>query len=484
MRRLIENIDTLYTCDRQDRVLKSAWIVAEGGTIAALGDGPPPAGDFDDRIDLSGSVALPGLVNTHHHFFQTLTRALPRAQRGQLLDWLAVLYPVWGLMEPDDLAAAASASIGELLLTGATTSVDHFYLVPRCDPAFIAAEIDAARNAGIRLHLVRGSMTTIEGDLEERLSAKIGPRAGGIIDDPATVLASMRQTVEAHHDPRHGSQLTVALGPTIPTYSDLAFMCDVARISADLNVGVHMHVHPQPHERLLCQERFGKTPIEVLDSVGLLSPRTWFAHSTRLDDQDIAILARNNVGVAHCPRMILRLGARIPIIHRMRSSGMRVTVGVDGAASNDSGSMLGEMRLALLLHRLAGGGGEVSSNEWMTPYEVLLMATRHAASLIGRDDIGAIAPGLCADITAFDMRGIGFAGARSDLLSGLLLAGDDTRASLTMVGGKPLVRDGRLLHQDEYALREAADHAASRVVARAANITGIDYLDFGLERNA
>jgi 8-oxoguanine deaminase len=484
MRRLIENIDTLYTCDSQDRMLKSAWIVAEGGTIAALGEGPPPAGNFDERIDLSGSVALPGLVNTHHHFFQTLTRALPRAQRGQLLDWLAVLYPVWGLMEPGDLAAAASASIGELLLTGATTSVDHFYLVPRCDPAFIAAEVEAARQAGMRLHLVRGSMTTIEGDLEERLSAKVGPRAGGIIDDPDSVLASMRQTVETYHDPRPGSRLTVALGPTTPTYSDLAFMRDVAAMSADLDIGVHMHVHPQPHERQLCQQRFGKTPVEVLDSVGLLGPRTWLAHSTRLDDADIAILSRNDVGVAHCPRMILRLGARIPIIHRMRASGMRVTVGVDGAASNDSGSMLGEMRLALLLHRLAGGGGEVSSDDWMTPYEVLLMATRHAASLIGRDDIGAIAPGLCADITAFDMRGIGFAGARSDLLSGLLLAGDDTRASLTMVGGKPLVRNGRLLHQDEYALREAADSAADRVVARAASLTGIDYLDFGTQRHA
>jgi cytosine/adenosine deaminase-related metal-dependent hydrolase len=484
MRRLIENIDTLYTCDSQDRVLKSAWIVAEGGTIAALGEGPPPAGNFDERIDLSGSVALPGLVNTHHHFFQTLTRALPRTQRGQLLDWLAVLYPVWGLMEPGDLAAAASASIGELLLTGATTSVDHFYLVPRCDPAFIAAEVEAARQAGIRLHLVRGSMTTIEGDLEEKLSATVGPRAGGIIDDPDSVLASMRRTVEAYHDPRPGSGLTVALGPTTPTYSDLAFMREVAAMSTELNVGVHMHVHPQPHERQLSQQRFGKTPVEVLDSVGLLGPRTWLAHSTRLDDADIAILARNDVGIAHCPRMILRLGARIPIIHRMRASGMRVTVGVDGAASNDSGSMLGEMRLALLLHRLAGGGGEVSSEDWMTPYEVLLMATRHAASLIGRDDIGAIAPRLCADITAFDMRGIGFAGARSDLLSGLLLAGDDTRASLTMVGGKPLVLNGRLLHQDEYALREAADLAAERVVTRAASLTGIDYLDFGTQRNA
>jgi cytosine/adenosine deaminase-related metal-dependent hydrolase len=484
MRRLIENIDALYTCDDRDRVLKRAWMVIEGAKVAALGEGPAPAEEFAERIDLTGSVAMPGLINTHHHFFQTLTRALPRAQRGQLLDWLAVLYPVWATMSPEDLAAAAAATIAELLLTGATTSVDHFYLVPRCDPAFLGAEVDVARKSGIRLHLVRGSMTAIEGDLEHRLSRTSGPRAGGIIDDPDSVLASMQRAVETFHDPSPGSFLTVALGPTTPTYDDLNFMRSVAQTAERFAVGIHMHVHPQPHERLLCKERFGKTPVELLDSVGLLGPRTWFAHSTRLDDADTQLLSSRDVGVAHCPRMILRLGARIPYIHRMRSGGMRVAVGVDGGASNDSGSMLGEMRLALLLHRLTDGGADVSFEDWMTPYDVLVMATRTAASIIGRDDIGRIAPGLCADITAFDMRGVGFAGARSDLLSGLLLAGDDTRASLTMVAGQPLVRDGRLLREDEYALRDAADRAAARVVARASSITGVDYLDFGSEQRA
>jgi cytosine/adenosine deaminase-related metal-dependent hydrolase len=484
MLRLIENIDTLYTCDEHNRVLKGAWILIEDRKIAALGEGPAPPGEFDARIDLTGSVAMPGLINTHHHFFQTLTRALPRAQRGQLLDWLEVLYPVWSTMNPEDLAAAAAATTAELLLTGATTSVDHFYLVPRCDSAYLEAEIDAARRSGIRLHLVRGSMTAIEGDLEERLSRTLGPRAGGIIDDPKSVIASMEQTVKRYHDPSAGSFLTVALGPTMPTYRDVDFMKSIARTAAVLEVGVHMHVHPQPHERLLCKELFGKTPVELLEDVGLLSPRTWFAHSTRLDDADIKLLSSHDVGVAHCPRMILRLGARIPYIHRMRSSGMRVTVGVDGAASNDSGSMLGEMRLALLLHRLTDGGAEVCYDQWMTPHDVLLMATRTAASIIGRNDIGSITRGLCADVTAFDMRGVGFAGARSDLLSGLLLAGDDTRTSLTMVAGEPLVRDGRLLHQDEFALRDAADQAAAEVVARASAITGVDYLDFGIERRA
>jgi cytosine/adenosine deaminase-related metal-dependent hydrolase len=482
MRRLIENIDSLYTCDDRDRVLKGAWIVVEDANIVGLGEGPPPAGEFAERIDLTGSVAMPGLINAHHHFFQTLTRALPRAQRGQLLDWLAVLYPVWATMSPEDLAAAAAATAAELLLTGATTSVDHFYLVPRCDPAYLQAEVDAARKSGIRLHLVRGSMTAIEGDLERRLSSVLGPCAGGIIDDPDSVLASMQQTVEAFHDPSPGSFLTVALGPTTPTYDDLDFMRSVAETAERLAVGIHMHVHPQPHERLLCKERFGKTPVELLDFVGLLGPRTWFAHSTRLDDADIKLLSSRGVGVAHCPRMVLRLGARIPYIHRMRSGGMRIAIGVDGGASNDSGSMLGEMRLALLLHRLTDGGAEVSHDNWMTPYDVLVMATRTAAAIIGRDDIGRVAPGLCADIAAFDMRGVGFAGARSDLLSGLLLAGDDTRASLTMVAGEPLVRHARLLRHDEYTLRDTADRAAARVVARASSVTGVDYLDFGIKQ--
>src|SRR3981189_1459105 len=210
MRRLIENIDALYTCDDRDRVLKRAWMVIEGAKVAALGEGPAPAEEFAERIDLTGSVAMPGLINTLQHSFQPLPRALPRAQRGQLRDWLAVLYPVWATMSPEDLAAAAAATIAELLLTGATTSVDHFYLVPRCDPAYLKAEVDAARTSGIRLHLVRGSMTAIEGDLEHRLSRTLGPRAGGIIDDPDSVLASMQRAVETFHDPSPGSFLTVA----------------------------------------------------------------------------------------------------------------------------------------------------------------------------------------------------------------------------------------------------------------------------------
>lgn len=478
MRRLLKNIDALYTCDDSDRVLKRAWLIAEDGRIASLGEGPPPAGQYDECIDLAGSIGMPGLVNAHHHFFQTLTRAIPKAQRGHLIDWLRLLYPVWGSMTPDDLGAAASATCAELLLTGATTTSDHFYLVPNCDPAFVAAEVEAARAAGIRLHIARGSMTSMERNLESELSPILGLQAGGIIDDPVKVLADMRRTISAYHDPGFGSMLTIALGPTTPPYDNLDYLKSVADLARETGVGLHMHLHPQPAEREMALKRFGRTPLQVLDDAGYLGSRTWLAHSTRLDDADMRLVAERGVGIAHCPRMILRLGSRVTPVHAMRAHGINLAVGVDGGASNDSGSMLGEMRLALLLHRLAGGGDEVAPENWLDPYDVLLMATRNAAAMIGRSDIGRLAVGLCADVTAFDMRGVGFAGARLDLLSGLLLAGDDTRASLTMVGGQPLVRDGALIQQDEYKLRERVDSATERLVSRAAAKTGIDYLRF------
>lgn len=478
MRRLLENLDALYTCDDRDCVLREAWLIAEDGRIAALGEGTSPDGQYDERIDLTGSIGMPGLVNAHHHFFQTLTRAIPKAQRGHLIDWLRLLYPVWGSMTPDDLSAAASATCAELLLTGATTTADHFYLVPNCDPAFVAAEVEAAYAAGIRLHIARGSMTSIERNLESELSPILGPKAGGIIDDPVKVLADMRRTISTYHDPGFGSMLTIALGPTTLPYDNLEYLKSVADLAREAGVGLHMHVHPQPTEREMALTRFGRTPLQILDDAGYLGPRTWLAHSTRLDDADMRLVAARGVGVAHCPRMILRLGSRVTPVHAMRAHGINVAVGVDGGASNDSGSMLGEMRLALLLHRLAGGGDEVSPEGWLDPYDVLLMATRKSAAMIGRSDIGQLAVGLCADVTAFDMRGVGFAGARLDLLSGLLLAGDDTRASLTMVGGRPLVRDGVLVQQDEYKLRERVDSATERLVSRAAAKTGIDYLRF------
>lgn len=474
MRQLLFNIDALHTCDDQGHVFRGGYVVVEDGKIAATGSGMPE-GDFDVKIDLSGCIVLPGFVNLHHHFFQTLTRAIPRTLRGHLIDWLRMMYPIWSGMTDAHLAAASRASMAELMLTGATTTVDHAYLMPRCDPAYTDAIVDSATVAGMRLHLIRGSMTALEGPLEAELTPLLGPRAGGLIDDPQAVLADMRRTAKVHHSTGHGAKVSVGFGPTTTTYHDIAYMTHVGELAKEFGCGLHIHFHPRPDERALCKEQFGAPPIELLKRAGWLRPGTWFAHGTRLDAYDQKMMADHGVALAHCPRMILRLGARITPVHEFRAAGVPVGIGVDGAASNDSGSMLGEIRLALLLHRVAGGEDTVSFEHWLDPQDALLMATRVPAQILGRGDIGHLSVGACADITAFDMTSIGFAGARTDLLAGLLLAGDDTRAALTMIGGDVKVRNGRLVGGDEIALRQAVDDATAALITRAQSLTGLDY---------
>jgi 8-oxoguanine deaminase len=475
MRTLLSHIGRLYTCDRHDRVLADAYVVVEGERIVEVGQGRPE-GHFDQRIDLRGQVVIPGLVNLHHHFFQTLTRAIPRALSGHLIDWLRAMYPLWAGFTPEDLNAATQATMAELMLTGATTSVDHAYLMPGGRAAYTDAIVEGARTAGMRLHLVRGCMTVMEDRLEQELTPLIGPRAGGLVDDEDEVLADMARAIDTYHDTGWGARVTIALGPTTATYPRLDFMRRIAGLANEHGCALHMHFHPRPDERAWCREQYGKRPIELLDEAGWLRPGTWFAHSTRVDADDMRQMAEAGVAVAHCPRMIVRLGARVTPVHEMLAAGVRVGFGVDGGASNDSSSMLGELRLALLLHRVAGGEGTVPWQQWLSPYRALTMATRDAAAVLGRSDIGRIELGCCADIAAFDMSPVAFAGARTDWLSGLLVAGDDSRASLTMIGGAIRVLHGRLVWDDEQQLRARVDAATQRLIERAQRLTGLDYL--------
>ncbi|MGE0237762.1 MAG: amidohydrolase family protein [Parvibaculaceae bacterium] len=451
--------------------------MVDRGHVAALGQGDL-SGTFEETIDLSGHLVTPGLVNSHHHFFQSLTRAIPAAQRGHLLTWLLRLYPIWSRMTPDDLAAATEAAVAELLLSGVTTTSDHLYLVPRAEPDYVEAEIAAALGLGIRLNLVRGSLTALEADLEERLTAMLGPGAGGLIDDQVRVCAEMARVLRTHHRPGPDSRLTVALGPTTTTYQSLDYMRAVARLAREHDCGLHTHFHPRSDERAVTAQMFGKAPVDVLDSIGWLRPGTWIAHGTRLDAYDMARLAERGVALAHCPRMIMRLGARLLPLHEVRAAGIRVGIGVDGAASNDSGSMVSELRIAALLHRLAGGEGDIAHDDWMTPMDVLDMATRESAAVIGRPDLGRLEIGGPADIAAFDLRSVGYAGARTDPLSGFVLAGSDSRAALTMVAGRILVRQGTLVGTDEYGIRDKLDKATDRLIGEVSSITGWDYTSF------
>ncbi|MEG6510053.1 amidohydrolase family protein [Methyloligella sp. 2.7D] len=474
---LLRNIDELHLADGEGRVIAGAHVAIEDGRIADISAVPIPEERFDEVIDLTGHIVTPGLVNTHHHFFQSLTRAIPAVQRGHLLDWLLKLYPLWAGMTPEHLAAATEAACAELLLSGTTATSDHLYLVPRADPAYAEAEIAAASALGIRLNLVRGSMTGMEADLGAQLDALLGERAGGVLDDEDAVLADMERLARRHHDASPDSKLTVAFGPTTVTYHNLDFMRRVAALAGDYACGLHTHFHPRPDERETCRG-LDASPVDVLAEIGWLRPGTWIAHGTRLDAYDIGRLVENGVALAHCPRMILRLGARVPPLHDYIAAGMRVGIGVDGAASNDCGSMVNEIRIAALLHRVASGGGEVPPEGWLLPAEVLRLATADGAQVIGRPDLGQIRVGGPADIAAFDLRGVGYAGARTDLLSGFILAGSETRAAYTVVGGQIRVRGGELVDYDEQAIRERLDRATAQLIGQLSDKLGWDYRNF------
>jgi cytosine/adenosine deaminase-related metal-dependent hydrolase len=434
------------------------------GCIEAVQDAPVtlPA---DEVIDLDGCLLTPGLINVHHHFFQSLTRAIPHVHRAASEDWLVNLYPLWAEMTPEDIAAATRNAVAELLLSGTTTSADHAFNLGAAGDERIAAQIDAAQALGIRLHLVRGGLPEISGRVGERVAAIMGNRFGTLVDAHDSLLAQCRADVQRWHDPRPDSMLRFALGPSNIAYTQPALMRDFAALAAESGCGLHAHLHPRAAERALSQRETGMGPVEFLEQAGWMRPGTWFAHCTELDDADIARFAERQVGVAHCPRTVLRLGYRMPRLGAMRRAGVRIAIGADGAASNDGGAFLSDVRLALLLHRVDGAGD--AARDWLLPQDALRMATRDAALMLGRPELGVIAPGMRADLAAFDLRGIDCAGALDDPLGGFLLAGSNTRAHLTMVEGRVVVRNGRLVSGDEQQIADDTNTRSRALLARA-----------------
>src|SRR5581483_3294955 len=416
----------------------------------------------------------PGLVNVHHHLYQTLTRAVPRVMRAGILDWLEALYPVWAEIDAEAYYWAALATSCELLASGCTTNADFAYLMPERDGEMAAAEIRGAHEAGIRLVLVRGGMLTIEADLEQRLRGVMGERLDALIDREQKLFPALERTLARYHDTAPGAMLQVAIGPTTVTYAEPRWMrrfADLARASA---CGLHMHFDPRPDERALMAQRGGR-PIDLLRETGCLTERTWLAHATLLDDIDMAAIAETGVSLAHCPRCIVRLGKKAARVGHWRARGINAGIGVDGAASSDMSNMLNELRLALVLHRVGGYEDGESPEQWLTPEEVLWMSTRGGARALGRDDIGQLAPGKAADIAAFPLRRMSHAGAVVDPLGALLVAGSDPYAALTIVDGRVRVRDGRMLDVDEDRAFEGVNAAASRLLRAAKARTGIDY---------
>lgn len=425
---LIRDIHLLVTMDRGDRRLRGGYLYAEDGVIRRIGIEVPRGLRADRTIRAPFAVALPGLVNTHHHLCQTLTRAHPAAANAKLFDWLTTLYPVWARLDQEAVHVAALVGMAELMLSGCTTTSDHHYLFPRGETKLIDAEIAAAREIGIRFVATRGSMS-------------VGRTAGGlppdsVVQDEDEILADSERVIRRYHDPEPGAMLQVALAPCSPFSVSERLMRETAELAARHGVRLHTHLAETKDEEAYCLHRFRRRPVQFLADNGWLGERVWIAHGIHLDRAEIRRLGRARVGIAHCPTSNMRLGSGIAPIHALAAAGCPVGLGVDGSASNDGSHLLAEARQALLLGRIARGADAVKVEEALT------MATVGGAACLGRDDIGVLEPGRRADVALFDLRDVGYSGAGDPLLGLLLCA--PTRVHTLIVNGRPVVEDGEL----------------------------------------
>ncbi|MBK7671034.1 MAG: 8-oxoguanine deaminase [bacterium] len=424
---LLTNAATLVTMNGSREVLANAWVAARDGLVTEVGTGPVPelldgrpVTGFE-RFDASGCVVLPGLVNTHHHLYQTRTRAWRAAVDSELFPWLRTLYPVWARLDDDDFHRAAVVGCQELLRSGCTLTTDHHYLFPRAASAHLLdIIIDAALQTGIRFHPTRGSMS--------RSVKDGGLPPDDVVQDPDTILADCERVIDRWHDPRPGAAVRVALAPCSPFSVDPDLMRRTAELARRRGVRLHTHLAETRDENDYCTRIYGCRPLDFLESVGWVGPDVWLAHGIWFDDDEIARLGRAGTGIAHCPSSNMRLGSGICRVRELRRAGSPVGLAVDGSASNDSSNLLAELRQTLLLHRVLGGAAAMTVNE------VLEMATLDGARCLGREDAGAVEPGRACDLAVFDLEAIGYDGADDPVAALLLCHPEPARA--TIVGGR------------------------------------------------
>lgn len=443
-RLLIEACEVVVAVDDAGTEITGGSVLVEDGVVAWVGLGDPPA-EPDERLDGRGAIALPGLVNTHHHLYQTLTRA--RARDQGLFGWLVALYPLWAGVDEEWERAAARVGLAQLALSGCSTTTDHHYVHPAGTGDLLAVEIEAARELGVRFHPCRGSMDLGEGDG--------GLPPDSVVESTEDALSRSEEAVGRFHDPSPGSMLRVAIAPCSPFSVTERLMRESAELARRLGVLLHTHLAETWDEERFCIERFGRRPLELMDDWGWLGDDVWFAHAVHLDEKDVRRIAETSSGVASCPSSNLRLGAGIAPVRALVDEGARVGLGVDGAASNEASDLFGEIRQAMLVSRAAGperGLGE---------REALRVATRGGAAVLGRDDVGSIEPGKRADVALFTVDGIADAGA-ADPVAGLLMGGS-RRVRHLLVEGRFVVRDGRLATADEDEIAREGHRVARRI---------------------
>ena len=455
---LVKNASIIVTMDKNDRELTDTAIFCRYGIIEQIGPLSELPREADEVLDLQDHIVLPGMVNTHHHFYQSLTRALPGAQNANLFNGLTTLYPIWARMNPEDISISAQTVLAELALSGCTTASDHLYLFP--NGSKLDDEIAGAATTGMRLHASRGSMS-------------LGQSQGGlppdsVVDSEESILKDSERLIQRYHDPSHGSKLQIVLAPCSPFSVTSQLMRDSADMARKYNIHLHTHLAETEDEDDFCLEKFGLKPVPYMQSVGWIGEDVWFAHSVWVNDAEMDLYAHHGCGVAHCPSSNMRLASGIAPVMNMLSRGIKLGLGVDGSASNGSSHLLGEARLAMLLARLdAGLQGASRSGEdsppLMSARQVLETATRGGAAVLGREDIGSLEIGKCADLFAINLNRLDYAGGLHDPVAAALFCAPQT-VDINIVGGKIIVKDGHMTTVDVPTLVQQHNQAAHRLV--------------------
>ncbi|NHB78281.1 8-oxoguanine deaminase [Rhodobacter calidifons] len=440
---LIRTADVVVTMDRLRSELPGADVRIRGGVIVEVGPGLSAAGA--EVIEARGCVVTPGLVNTHHHLYQTLTRAVPGGQDALLFGWLKTLYPIWARFGPEEMFVSAQVGLAELALSGCTLTSDHLYLYP--NGARLDDTIAAAAAVGLRFHPTRGAMS-------------IGESAGGLppdslVEPESAILDDMIRVVDRFHDPQPGAMVRVGLAPCSPFSVSRELMREAALLARDKGVMLHTHLAENDEDIAYSLAHFGCRPGQYAEELGWTGPDVWHAHCVKLDGSEIELFGRSLTGVAHCPCSNCRLGSGIAPVRAMRDAGVKVGLGVDGSASNDAGNLVAEARMAMLLQRVARGADAMGARE------ALETATLGGALVLGRDDLGSVEAGKRADLAIWDRTGIEGAGAW-DPVAGLLLCGP-TRVRHLIVEGRQVVRDGQLVTLDMAAVLERQRALARRL---------------------
>ncbi len=434
---LIRNARCVATLDDTQRELHNASILIRGNLIESIGPADELPVTADEVIDARDHLVTPGLINTHHHMYQSLTRAIPAVQNAELFGWLRGLYPIWAGLTPQMVRVSTQVAMAELLMSGCTTSSDHLYIYP--NGVRLDNSIEAARDIGMRFVATRGSMS-------------VGASQGGlppdrVVEREDVILKDTRRLIETYHEAAHGAMVNVAVAPCSPFSVSRDLMRESAALARAYKVRLHTHLAENDHDIAYSRERFNCTPAEYAQDLGWLGDDVWHAHCVKLDTEGISLFAATRTGVAHCPCSNMRLASGIAPIRKMLDAGVPVGLGVDGSASNDAAHMVNEARQALLLARVGRSLDKFGCDHGpaeMTARDVLRIATRGGADVLGRGDIGHLTPGMCADLAMFDLRTLGFAGGAVHDPVGSLMLCASAHAAFTVVNGRVVVRDGQL----------------------------------------